>query len=327
MFAASLAACSGGADTYPAGSTIPSTNPPPSSPPPSPSPSPSPDTTAPSVSIANPSGATTVTVGTVTVSGTASDNVGVTQVSWQNAATGSSGTASGTTSWSVNIGLNAGANTIAVTARDAAGNASAARSVTVTYNPPAPPAPDTTAPTLGITNPSGNVTVTTAGIGVSGTASDNVGVTQVSWQNAATGASGTASGTTSWSVASIALQSGTNVISVSARDAANNVTTRSVTVTYNAPVAFTAEVVWDPNPDNPSGYTVYVGASTATATNQVATLSQGSGSWDPAAPMVQVPSSTIRPLVGTSSQACFAVKAYNGTGSSAYSPVTCVAMP
>ncbi|HEX9626892.1 MAG TPA: hypothetical protein VGA00_08160, partial [Acidiferrobacterales bacterium] len=137
----------------------------------------------------------------------------------------------------------------------------------------------------------------------------------------------TATGTTSWS-ASVPLVSGSNTVTVTARDAAGNASApRSVTVTYNVPVAFTAEVWWAPNPDNPSGYIVYVGGTTSTATNQVATLTQGSGSWDPSQPMAQIPSSTVRPLVGSSSQACFAIKAYNGAGSSAYSPATCVTMP
>jgi hypothetical protein len=69
---------------------------------------------------------------------------------------------------------------------------------------------------------------------VSGTASDNVGVTQVTWTNSR-GGSGTATGTTSWSATGIALQSGTNVLTVTARDAANNAASATLTVTYTAP--------------------------------------------------------------------------------------------
>ena len=64
-----------------------------------------------------------------------------------------------------------------------------------------------------------------------GTAGDNVGVTQVTWGNDR-GGSGTASGTTSWTVSGIVLQTGTNVVTVTARDAANNTTTDTVTITY-----------------------------------------------------------------------------------------------
>ncbi|HEX9626891.1 MAG TPA: Ig-like domain-containing protein [Acidiferrobacterales bacterium] len=227
-----LVACTGGADTYPAGSTVPSTNPPPPSPPPSP------DTSAPSVSIASPSGATTVTASPITVSGSASDNVGVTQVSWSTNSGGSgnaSRSGSGTSiTWNASVPLVSGSNTVTVTARDAAGNASATRSVTVTYNPPPPSTPDTTAPSLSITSPSGATTVTASPITVSGSASDNVGVTQVSWTNDR-GGSGTATGTTSWS-ASVPLVSGSNTVTVTARDAAGNASApRSVTVTYNVP--------------------------------------------------------------------------------------------
>ena len=58
-----------------------------------------------------------------------------------------------------------------------------------------------------------------------------MGVTQVTWSNDR-GGSGTASGTTSWSVSGIVLQSGDNVITVTARDAANNSGTDILTVTY-----------------------------------------------------------------------------------------------
>ncbi|HEX9625691.1 MAG TPA: Ig-like domain-containing protein [Acidiferrobacterales bacterium] len=141
MLVLGLAGCSGGSDANDAGGTVPPPNPPPSSPPPSPTP----DTTAPSVSIGNPGGATTVTASPITVSGSATDDIGVTQVSWSTSTGGSgnasrSGSGTGIT-WSASVPLQSGANTITVTARDAAGNASAARSVTVTYNPPAPPPP------------------------------------------------------------------------------------------------------------------------------------------------------------------------------------------
>ena len=92
---------------------------------------------------------------------------------------------------------------------------------------------DTTPPTITITTPTSNPTYTTgtSPLTLGGTASDNVGVTQVTWSNSA-GGSGTASGTTSWTVSGIVLQPGTNVLTVSARDAANNIGTDTLTVTY-----------------------------------------------------------------------------------------------
>jgi hypothetical protein len=64
-----------------------------------------------------------------------------------------------------------------------------------------------------------------------------VGVTQVTWVNDR-GGSGTCTGTTSWSASGIALLSGVNIITVTARDAGGNTSTDSLSVTYsttNAP--------------------------------------------------------------------------------------------
>jgi poly(3-hydroxybutyrate) depolymerase len=99
------------------------------------------------------------------------------------------------------------------------------------------PGADTTKPGISITSPTSGTTYNTASatIALGGTASDNVGVTQVTWSNNR-GGSGTASGTTSWSVASIALMSGSNVLTVTAKDAAGNTQTDTLTVTYTPPV-------------------------------------------------------------------------------------------
>ena len=56
-------------------------------------------------------------------------------------------------------------------------------------------------------------------------------MTQVTWVNDR-GGSGTATGTTSWSVSGIVLLSGQNVLTVTARDAAGNTSTDTLTVTY-----------------------------------------------------------------------------------------------
>lgn len=90
---------------------------------------------------------------------------------------------------------------------------------------------DVTAPSITITGPTSDPTypTTSTPLTVSGTASDNVAVVSVTWSNSA-GGSGTATGTTSWS-ASIALAEGSNVITVTARDAANNTGTDIITVT------------------------------------------------------------------------------------------------
>ncbi len=56
----------------------------------------------------------------------------------------------------------------------------------------------------------------------------------MSWKNSR-GGSGTCSGTSTWSKSGIALSSGQNVITVTARDAAGNTATDTLTVTYTPP--------------------------------------------------------------------------------------------
>jgi hypothetical protein len=93
----------------------------------------------PSVAITAPADGTTVAATPVTVSGTASDNKGVTslQVNGADVALASDGT------WSTPLALTEGANTITAVAKDATGNqATATRSITYTKPvPPPPPVP------------------------------------------------------------------------------------------------------------------------------------------------------------------------------------------
>src|SRR6185369_16696727 len=97
------------------------------------------------------------------------------------------------------------------------------------------------APTVAITSPTTapTFTATTSPITLSGTASDTIGVTQVTWSNSQ-GGSGTASGTTSWSASGIGLQAGTNVLTVTARDGAGNTASATLTVTYTPPSGLVA---------------------------------------------------------------------------------------
>jgi len=88
-------------------------------------------------------------------------------------------------------------------------------------------------PTITITSPTTGSTYSTTSspLTVGGTASDNIGVTQVTWANSR-GGSGSCTGTTSWTCGSIALLEGQNIITVTARDAASNPGTDTLTVTY-----------------------------------------------------------------------------------------------
>jgi hypothetical protein len=210
-----------------------------------------PDSTVPVVTITGPTSSATFTTTTATLalSGTASDNVGVTQVSWSNSR-GGSGTVSGTTTWSVGLTLQSGSNELTVTARDGAGNTST-DVLTVTYN-----TGDATAPVVTIKKPTTAVTLTTGKPTVlfSGTASDNVGVISVTWSNNR-GGSGTATGTTSWSVADVVLQPGVNVLTVMARDAAGNMASDVLTVTFTNPLRV-ASLTADRSAPQPLGTTV-----------------------------------------------------------------------
>ncbi len=183
------------------------------------------DTSPPLISITSPTSAASFATNLVDLNlgGTASDNVGVAGVTWSNGS-GGSGAAAGTASWTADVHLVSGTNNIVVTARDAAGN-SASDTISVTC--------DTIAPAIGITIPTSASTYVAPGslLSIGGTASDNVGVSQIAWSNSAGGA-GLASGTASWTASGISLAIGLNVITVSARDVAGNSASATLSVTY-----------------------------------------------------------------------------------------------
>jgi parallel beta-helix repeat protein len=186
------------------------------------------------VTITSPTSASTYSTnwGWIKLMGTASDDIGVTSVTWTNTPIGggdpSSGTAYGTTSWQSrgNVQLFAQVSTIVVTAHDAAGN-TATDVLTVTY--------DIVAPICTITSPTSmqSYSDSKATIDLGGTASDANGIATVTWKNTATGASGTANGTTSWSITGIALNVGINLIYVNATDNAGTRGPDKIWVTYD----------------------------------------------------------------------------------------------
>ena len=107
------------------------------------------------------------------------------------------------------------------------------RSPVPTPNPPAPVPPpsskDVTPPAIQILSPNFTVGSTSnPSVTISGSASDNVGVTSVKWSDGY-GNTGQATGTTAWS-ATVPLLSGTNVITIRAYDAAGNSGWRSLTI-------------------------------------------------------------------------------------------------
>jgi hypothetical protein len=94
---------------------------------------------------------------------------------------------------------------------------------------------DAVSPTVSVSTPttSNSYATGSALLSIAGSASDNVDVTGVSWSTDR-GGSGACSGTSSWS-GMASLLSGVNVVTVTARDAAGNTGTDTLTVTYTPP--------------------------------------------------------------------------------------------
>ena len=119
----------------------------------------------------------------------------------------------------------AGNKTLYAWAKDAVGRISSSASDTVIV--------DLTNPSVTIQTPTTGDTynTTAASIDLTGVASD-VNLYTVEWANDR-GGSGSTAGTTSWSKSGIALQTGANVITITATDIAGNVGTDTLTVTYS----------------------------------------------------------------------------------------------
>lgn len=187
------------------------------------------DTVRPTVSVSSPASGATVS-GTITVAGTASDDVSVSgvDVSVDGVAVGRAG---GTTSWSIALDTTRYANgsrTISVVAFDGSGNTGSAAVTVTVQNAVA----DTVAPSLSIASPAAGATVAGA-ITVAGSAGDDKGLARV--EVAVDGGAATvASGTTSWSagVDTRAFADGSHTITATALDTSGNRAARSVTVTF-----------------------------------------------------------------------------------------------
>jgi hypothetical protein len=203
--------------------------------------------TKPTISIASPSSGSKAS-GSVTVTGSASDGSASLANVKVSVDGGTYRSASGTTSW--NFPLNTasypdGAHTIAAQATDSRGS-TAVTTETLTFSnsaapppppPPPPPSPDTTPPSVSISAPADSSTVSGI-VSVTGSSSDNVGVStvQVSVDG---GGYQTAQGTTNWSdsVDTTTLTNGPHTFTARATDTSGNVSTTSETVTVQNSVA------------------------------------------------------------------------------------------
>lgn len=190
-----------------------------------------PDRTPPSIAIAAPA-AGGVLKGTLSLTGSASDNVGVTRVAIA-VDGGAYQAAAGSTSWFATLDTATfadGLHSISARAADAAGNTATA-TVSVSFANAAP-AGDTTEPRVAVLAPTAGATIggTTT---ISGTASDNVAVAKV--ETSVDGAPyEPATGTANWSYSlnTTALSNGSHTIAVRATDTSGNVasTTEGVNV-------------------------------------------------------------------------------------------------
>lgn len=187
------------------------------------------DTTPPSVSISTPANGSTV-AGTIQVQGLATDNVGVVKVElWvdsQLLSTCSLGNFS--CSWNTTALAN-GSHTVTVKAYDAAGNVGSATVTVTVSNLTVAVQTDTTPPVVQITNPlAGSLVKGMVSIAVSAT--DNVGVSQVSIYVDGTLRSTLYAAPYSYSWNTKKASTGTHTLTAKAWDAAGNVATASETV-------------------------------------------------------------------------------------------------
>jgi len=186
-----------------------------------------PDTQQPSITITAPTTEATYLTGdgTITVSGTASDDRGVEGVTYS-VAGGPSGTASGTTTWAINgLALSPGQNQLTVTATDGGGNTGTATLLIQR---------DAEGPQVVIQAPTTSATYLTreSSVTLAGTASDPNGVDRVEY-SVDGGASGNATGTTTWTAAELGLSDGENEITITAYDDLGNPGTATLTVTLD----------------------------------------------------------------------------------------------
>lgn len=191
----------------------------------------------PILTITNPAGDAVADAGaTLNLSGTSAFPVGstISKVEWSTNLS-SFTTASGTTSWSVSgLSVVNGTTLFSVLATGPSWAASLGGVTTVNDSVRVVRgSSDVTAPTIAITAPTGSPTVSGTLVTVSGTAADGSGINLITWTNNR-GGQGSAIGTTTWSITDLVLQSGANVITVTARDGANRTSATSITITSTA---------------------------------------------------------------------------------------------
>lgn len=143
--------------------------------------------------------------------------------------------------------------------------------------PPGPGTTDTTPPAVTITAPTTGTsyTATSTSVTVSCSATDNIALSQISWSNNQGGSGNlSVSGTSGSASFNIALVSGANAITVTARDMAGNTAQKQLTVNYTPPsTSNSVSLAWDAvSAPGLSGYRMYYGTTSRTYQQ---TLGQG----------------------------------------------------
>jgi hypothetical protein len=204
------------------------------------------DVTNPTVSVTAPANGATVQ-GTVALTATASDNVGVAKVEFYVDGTLKITDTSAPFSGSLDTTtLTNASHSITAKAYDAANNSTTSAAVSVTVNNVVTPPPDPTPPTVSISSPASGTTISGNAYAVAATAADNVGVTKVEFYVDGTLKNTDTSAPFSFNLDTTTLTNAAHSFSAKAYDAANNVGTSA---TVNATVANTAFIPEDINQD------------------------------------------------------------------------------
>ena len=194
------------------------------------------DTTAPTVSLAS-SASSVTAAGSVTLTATAADAVGVTKVEFYDGSTllasDTSSPYSSAVSFAQTSTAQTGTKSYTAKAYDAAGNVATSSAVSVTVNIPATSTTDTTAPTVSLASSASSVTAA-GSVTLTATASDNVGVAKVEFYDGTTLLVSDSTSPFSTSVALTSANNGSKSYTAKAFDAAGNTTTSTaVSVTVN----------------------------------------------------------------------------------------------
>jgi hypothetical protein len=196
-----------------------------------------------SLLISSPTNGLITSATTTTLSGSLANASGPSTVVWRSSS-GATGNASGSPAWTTtDIPLIQGINLITITATDGPQQTAAALlrilqigvappPIPVTLNPPPPNPPPPATALLTISTPLNGINTTAASVAIAGTSSAPSGIAQVTWMSNS-GQSGTATGTTSWSIPLVALYPGENQILVYALSNSGSTQWNTVEITRN----------------------------------------------------------------------------------------------